>query len=616
MIRRNLKLYARASDKDHPNSKRWQMTETLIATLIRTLDLSYTMLRRTIGLCVVAITLLLPATSFASGYTIMQASANSTGLPTIDPGYIYSQLFYMVTHYQHREAGYDNNLPVNVNGHDEFAAYWSQEIMKDLRGFGPQVRHDPFPVQGWRGRPATVPAFNVEVTVPGVVHPEQIVVIGCHYDGEAGSTQSANDDGSGCAIELGVARAMGEYWRSHHLYPARTLRFVIFDAEEQGLFGSFHYLNSTINGDVKNLVAMFNEEQNGIAYPLRYLGQMSNPLLPFYIYMSPLQDNGLYAHQDLLSPQQQQHISHFRALMQQAVVASFQQFQALGFQMLSYHNGKQGDVFQPIFTPDQLSYIHQEDDTLGGSDQIPFTLAGLPCATFAGNSTYYDNNPPPWSYPFDQPQDTIQLMNTYADGSSQQSYALTLALGLPGMLTTWMLTQPDILGTAPADQNPIAAISDIGQTVVGRSFTLDARASFDPNGNTLTYAWNFGDGAQASGITATHTYTKTGTYTLDLTVSSSKAARHIFKTINVVTLPTSYDNPYAKFPQNGYPPSNHQVIYPVPNDSLSDKATTSAGAATLTSGNTTLYITLLIGILVVLLAAGIGIGTMRKRRRV
>src|SRR5207245_6095081 len=97
-------------------------------------------------------------------------------------------------------------------------------------------------------------------------------------DGEAKSKPAANDDARGCAIELGVARAMGEYWRSHQLYPARTLRFVIFDAEEQGLFGSFHYLNSTINGDVKNLVAMFNEEQNAIAYPLRYLGQLSNPI--------------------------------------------------------------------------------------------------------------------------------------------------------------------------------------------------------------------------------------------------------------------------------------------------------------------------------------------------
>ncbi|HYT34668.1 MAG TPA: M28 family peptidase, partial [Ktedonobacteraceae bacterium] len=208
--------------------------------------------------------------------------------PTVDPNYIYDQLFFMATSFQRREAGYDNNLPVNENGHDEYAAYWANELVKNMAGFGAQVRRDAFPVAGWVGRPATVPAFNLEVTIPGVTYPAQVVVIGCHYDGEAVSTQSANDDASGCAIELGVARAMGIYWRSHHTYPARTLRFVIFDAEEQGLYGSFHYLNNTINGDVNNIVAMFNEEQNGIAYPLRYLGKMSNPLLPFYVDMSPL----------------------------------------------------------------------------------------------------------------------------------------------------------------------------------------------------------------------------------------------------------------------------------------------------------------------------------------
>src|SRR5207249_4597135 len=114
-----------------------------------------------------------------------------------------------------------------------------------------------------RNRPAPVPAFNVEVSIPGAVHPEQIVVIGCHYDGMADSQGSAFDDASGCAIELGVAKALGTYWRSHQLYPARTLRFVIFDTEEQGLIGSFHYINDTVNGDTTNIVAMFNEEQNG-----------------------------------------------------------------------------------------------------------------------------------------------------------------------------------------------------------------------------------------------------------------------------------------------------------------------------------------------------------------
>src|ERR1700719_1334978 len=109
-------------------------------------------------------------------------------------------------------------------------------------------------------------------------------------------------------------------------------------------------------------------------------------------------------------------ITHFRNLMQQAVPAIFAQFQALGFQTITYHGDSYQDVSQPVFSSEQMNNIHLEDDRLGSSDQIPFTLAGLPCATFAGNSTYYSRNPPAWSYPFDQKQDTIQLMNTFANG--------------------------------------------------------------------------------------------------------------------------------------------------------------------------------------------------------
>jgi len=565
-------------------------------------------------LLILTLSLLIPATVNATSSTSAYHQLALADFPTVDPNYIYDQLFFMVTHYQRREAGYDKNLPVNTNGHDEFAAYWAQEMQHNLAGFGAQVRRDAFPVQGWQGRPATVPAFNVEVTVPGVSHAEQVVVIGCHYDAETSSTQSANDDASGCAIELGVARAMGEYWRSHQLYPARTLRFVIFDAEEQGLFGSFHYLNSTINGDTKNLVAMFNEEQNGIAYPLRYLGQMSNPILPLYIDMSPLQDNQLYAHQDQLTQQQKDNLTQFRALMQQAIVASFEQFRAMGFQMLSYHSSSQHDVFQPIFTSDQLNNIRQEDDTLGGSDQIPFTLAGLPCATFVGNSSYYENNPPPWSYPYDQPQDTIQLMNTFASGSSQKSYALVMALGLPGMLTTWMLNQPAILGNATTDQSPVAAVSDIGQTIANHPITLDAGASYDPAGNPLTYAWDFGDGTKAAGITTTHTYAKTGTYNLKLTASSAASTRTITKVIDVVSQSTSYDNPYAQDQQDGLPPPNPAVTLPTPNDQLSDKVTT-ATASMSPSSVANFSIGWIIGIAVLASLLLVGLVAALRRRK-
>src|SRR5438270_4922414 len=173
--------------------------------------------------CVLICNFLLPVTVSASTSKIINRQETVADFPTVDPDYIYNQLFYMATHFQHRSAGYNVN-----SGHDQFAAYWSQEMVRDLQGFGAQVRRDNFPINGWKGAPAKVPAFNIEVSVPGVTHPEQAVVIGCHYDGQITSTQSANDDASGCVIELGVAKGLATYWKSHHLYPARTLRFVIF----------------------------------------------------------------------------------------------------------------------------------------------------------------------------------------------------------------------------------------------------------------------------------------------------------------------------------------------------------------------------------------------------
>ncbi|MGH2497254.1 MAG: M28 family peptidase [Ktedonobacteraceae bacterium] len=524
---------------------------------------------------------LLPSMALAHTTGMARQKNASNTLPAVDPSYVYNQLFYMGTHFLRREAGYDNNLPPTINGHDEFAAYWSQEMMKNLQGFGAQMRRDTFAVQGWVGRPTTVPAVNVEISVPGVTHPEQVVVIGCHYDGEAVSTQSAFDDASGCAIELGVAKAMGAYWQSQHVYPARTLRFVIFDAEEQGLYGSFHYVNNTVNGDLSNIVTMFNEEQNGIAYPLRYLGALSNPLLPFYVEMAPLQNNSLYSTQSQLSVQRRDAIASFRSLMQTAIGNVFAQFRALGYQNLTYHsNGNTQNVAQPIFTPGQLSSVHVEDDPGLGSDQIPFTMAGVPCVTFAGDGTHDDKGSIMPPYPFDTSADTIQLMNTYADGSSRESQALALALALPGMLTTWMLVQPTILGQTTADANPIASISDIGQTQVGKSITLDANTSFDPGNpnNTLTYDWDFGDGASASGVAVEHTYKNVGNYTLTLTVASPGGKRIISKTINVTAQTPDYANPFV-----GFRPTGNTYIpqgMPTPDDRLTDKVSPGPQSAT------------------------------------
>ncbi|SFD72171.1 ThuA domain-containing protein [Streptomyces aidingensis] len=53
-------------------------------------------------------------------------------------------------------------------------------------------------------------------------------------------------------------------------------------------------------------------------------------------------------------------------------------------------------------------------------------------------------------------------------------------------------------------------------------FTAEAT---DPEGDSLEYAWTFGDGSTATGPAATHTYTQAGDYTARVTVTDARGAR-------------------------------------------------------------------------------------------
>jgi PKD repeat protein len=43
---------------------------------------------------------------------------------------------------------------------------------------------------------------------------------------------------------------------------------------------------------------------------------------------------------------------------------------------------------------------------------------------------------------------------------------------------------------------------------------FDASNTFDPNGDIISYYWNFGDGSQQAGKIVQHEYTEPGTYTV------------------------------------------------------------------------------------------------------
>jgi len=114
---------------------------------------------------------------------------------------------------------------------------------------------------------------NLEVEITGSEKPDEIVLIGAHYDSCEG-TPGANDNASGVAALLGLARAFADKT------PSRTLRFVAFTNEEFPYFqsndmGSFVYASGCRERN-ENIVAMLSLETMG--YYTNEKGSQNYPL--------------------------------------------------------------------------------------------------------------------------------------------------------------------------------------------------------------------------------------------------------------------------------------------------------------------------------------------------
>jgi hypothetical protein len=79
----------------------------------------------------------------------------------------------------------------------------------------------------------------------GSLRPNEWIVIGAHYDSRninrcevSGTQPGANDNGSGCAAVMELARVFA------NVPTDRSLRFMCFSGEEQGLLGSYRYVQA------------------------------------------------------------------------------------------------------------------------------------------------------------------------------------------------------------------------------------------------------------------------------------------------------------------------------------------------------------------------------------
>ena len=77
---------------------------------------------------------------------------------------------------------------------------------------------------------------NVLAEIKGSTYPDEVILIGAHLD-SWGLGTGANDNGCNVTMMIDIARqitALG-------LQPKRTIRFALWNGEEQGMFGSYAY---------------------------------------------------------------------------------------------------------------------------------------------------------------------------------------------------------------------------------------------------------------------------------------------------------------------------------------------------------------------------------------
>lgn len=88
-------------------------------------------------------------------------------------------------------------------------------------------------------------------------------------------------------------------------------------------------------------------------------------------------------------------------------------------------------------------------------------------------------------------------------------------------------------GTSPPVNNPpTARLQVVGCTAL--SCTFDASTSTDPDGDPLTYSWNFGDGSTTAGPNVTHQFAAGGTYTVTVKAQDPTGAVSVATTtVNV-----------------------------------------------------------------------------------
>lgn len=194
------------------------------------------------------------------------------------------------------------------------------------------------------------------------------------------------------------------------------------------------------------------------------------------------------------------------------------------------------------------SYSVSESD---GSVAVTLTRTGngvgdfyLSYATFdgtaLGGSDYTSLQNGFWWFSGDLEPKTITIpVSSDSLLENDEQFHLHVMVGLGDVVLTGPDTATITITDTTVNEAPVVDTGGPYSGYIGSTITFDGSASYDPNLDSMTYFWDFGDGATASGAVVLHTYSpkRDATYTVTLTVTDQRGASSTATTTVDVTKP-------------------------------------------------------------------------------
>lgn len=424
----------------------------------------------------------------------------------------------------------------------EFVKFWKKLMGGLVKPYGGVVHSYKFFSQG-SGTPDGAPlnsppgdTYNLQATIPGDTHPEQMVIVSGHYDQTDSGPASAWDSSEGHATVFRIAKIMTDYWKKTGTRPDASVKFTAWSAEEAGTFGSQAFIRDNLAPFPNTRVrGYFNLDPCAGAYPAYYRGNPADRV-PMVLHLSdPAQQ---------ISPIDKKEFEDFNEQAREIVGDVFNHLDDTLSDVPT-----EPEIFVSDEEAEKAGVASQETEivtALGGlfafsSDYANFEAVGVPIINLFPdmfgphddrNYTGYRNDGVSIIH---TPQDNVKTLNALT-GIDQTglvpSQGWYKGLELCAHIHGWFMLQPNMGGAVKNSTKPVAYFEVNGGTAPlkagkvlrfnaggSHAFTTAQGTKLVPS-SKLRYLWKFGDGHHAKGLKVKHAYKKDGNYTAVLTVKS------------------------------------------------------------------------------------------------